>query len=60
MTEFVHLVGTEQVQVAASRMKEAADNMRNAAETMRFALETHQRWADDWLLRLEEVLKAGK
>lgn len=49
MTEYVHLVGTEEVQRAASRMQSAAETMASAASSIDHTM--HQT-----LLRLEELI----
>lgn len=59
MPEYVHLVGTEDVRTAANTMRSAADGMNHAASNIEYALEKHQRFLDDWLLRLEAVLTGG-
>ena len=56
MTEYMHLVGTEDVQRAGNVIAGAADNMYRAASNMDEALTRHGRFLDDWLIRLEEVL----
>ena len=56
MSEFIHLVGADDVRNAASRIALAADTMRHAASSLAFAFETHQRFLDDWLMRFEDVL----
>ena len=39
MSEYVHLIGSEQVQSAACIMREAAESMRRAAESIDFSIE---------------------
>lgn len=56
MTQYVTLVGAEDVARAASRMQSAADQMSSAASTISSALEQHQRFMDDWLQRLDGTL----
>ena len=58
MSEYMHLIGAEQVQTAANTMREAAHDMQNAASTMDFSLQQHRNLMDDWLQRLEQVLTA--
>ena len=60
MSEYIHLVGAEQVQSAANRMASAAEDMKRAASQMDESLMRQQRFLDDWLLRLEEVLKLSR
>lgn len=57
MTEYVTLMGAEQVQSAGNRMVSAASDMMRAASTMDECLFRHQRFMDDWLQRLEHVLE---
>jgi len=56
MSEYMHLVGAEQVQSAGNNMLRAADRMNNVAMSIDGSLERHQRFMDDWLQRLEQVL----
>lgn len=55
MTEYMHLVGAEQMQAAARLMDQAADRMQSAASSLDGALERHHRFMDDWLQRFEAV-----
>lgn len=57
MSNYVTLVGAEEVQRAASRMAAASEEMQRAASTISFALEQHQRSLDDWLNRLDGILQ---
>lgn len=56
MGEYVTLVGSEQVQRAASQMQSAADAMNRAAGNLDHTMTMHQRFLDDWLMRFEQVL----
>ena len=56
MSEYMHLVGAEQVSSAAYTMREAASNMQRAADSMGYNLEQHQRFLDDWLGRFEAAV----
>jgi hypothetical protein len=60
MSEYMHLVGAEQVQTAANTMREAAHAMQNAASTMDFAFQQQRNFMDDWLQRFEVVLAEYK
>ena len=53
--EFMHLVGTEQVQQAAATMVQAAREMQAAANALEWSLEQQRRFMDDWLARLVEA-----
>lgn len=60
--EHVYLMGTEQVQSAASSMRAAAEEMKSAASSIDWSLQQHRQWADQWLadfrMALEEHAKA--
>ena len=43
---------------AAARMEAAADKMAQAARDMDFTFSNHQRFMNDWLERLQNVLEA--
>jgi hypothetical protein len=53
----MHLLGAEQVERAASSMNAAADKMQQAARDMDYVLGNHQRFMNDWLERLQNVLE---
>lgn len=52
---YITLLGAEQVQSAASTMTSAASEMQRAASSIAYAFEAHQRFMDDWLLRLQQI-----
>lgn len=56
MSQYVTLLGAEEVSRAASRMQSAADAMSSAASNLDSILERHQRFMDDWLSRLDGTL----
>lgn len=56
MAEYVTLMGAEQVGTAARTMSSAASEMVRAASNIDGALERHQRFMDEWLNRLEQIL----
>lgn len=56
MSDYIHLIGTEQVQSAANTMSSAAEEMKQAANNMEDTFRRHQLFLDDWLLRLEAAL----
>lgn len=56
MAEYMHLVGAEDVSRAAHTMRDAAQQMSSAASGIGWSLEQHQRFMDDWLIRLNDVL----
>lgn len=56
MSQYVTLLGAEEVSRAASRLQSAADDMRSAAANLDSILERQQRFMDDWLNRLDGTL----
>ena len=60
MTEYITLLGTEDVSRAGNNMVSAADTMNRAVGYLTEALIMNQRYMDDWLVRLEEILKNYK
>lgn len=59
MSEFVYLVGAEEVTRAGHAMEQAAREMNGAATCIADALARHERFLDEWLDHMESVLKAG-
>ena len=57
MTEFVHLIGAEDVRSAGSAMRAAAEGMKCATALIEDSLQRHRMFLDDWLLRLENIIK---
>ena len=57
MSEYIHLVGAEDVRSAGSRIASAAADMNRAAGHIDETLQRHERFLDDWLARLGETLK---
>lgn len=57
MSNYITLLGAEDVQRASNRMTAAAEEMQRAASTISFALEQHQRALEDWLNRLDGILQ---
>lgn len=58
MTEFVHLIGAEEVSKAAYTMRDAAHEMKSVANTIDGALRQHRQFLDDWLARFEQIVLA--
>jgi hypothetical protein len=58
MTEFVHLIGADEVSRAAYTMRDAAHEMKSAAGTIDEALRHHRQFMDDWLARFEQIVLA--
>lgn len=55
MPEYMHLVGAEQIQSAASRMASAADEMQRAASTIDNALDRHAQRFEEAQMRRDEA-----
>lgn len=55
MTDYITLLGAEDVRRAASNMTAAAHEMSRAAANIEAALQNHQRFLDDWLMRYEKA-----
>ena len=60
MSSYVTLLGTEDVTRAASRMECAASEMARAAASIEESNTRQRIFMDDWLQRLEEILKSTK
>lgn len=56
MSNYVTLVGAEEVSTAGRSMRSAADEMRAAANQIEDSLSRHRAFLDDWLTRLDGVL----
>jgi len=56
MTDYVTLMGTEEVSKAASRMVSAAEEYKRAIAQQSDDFFRHQRFLDEWLARFEQVL----
>lgn len=57
MTEFVTLLGAEDVKRASSNMTAAADRMSRAAGQIDAALQNHERFLTEWLVKFDELLE---
>ena len=60
MSEYVTLIGADDVRSAGHAMREAAAQMSRAAGNIDESLGRHQRFLDDWLLRLEAIMSEGR
>jgi hypothetical protein len=61
VSEYITLLGAEQVQSAAGTMREAALQMQRAASEISGALERHERFMGQLLLDMQAMLsEAGK
>jgi hypothetical protein len=58
--DFVSLLGSEDVARAGYAMRDAADSINRAASNFQATLEQHQRFMEDWLQRLEQILREVK
>ena len=59
MTEFIHLIGTEDVRAAGSSMRAAAETMQRAAASIEDSLARHRAFLDEKLSILEQILAEG-
>jgi hypothetical protein len=57
MSQYITLLGADDVRSAASTMSSAADEMQRVASNIAYAFENHQRFLDDWLSRLQETMQ---
>lgn len=57
MSEYMTLLGAEDVSRAGNRMVSAAEDMQRAAVSMDDTLERNRRHMDDWLLRFDAVIE---
>ena len=60
MTEFVHLIGSEDIKKAGSSMCNSALEMNKAAASLEDSLHRHRLFLDNWLFRLEEILRSNQ
>lgn len=57
MSEYIHLVGTEEIRSAANTMASAAERMIDAHNWQSDLTTSHQRFMTEWLERFEQILK---
>lgn len=57
MSEYVTLIGAEDVRAAGHQIEQAADTMRNAAGELEVALQRESQRRDEFLDRLEQILR---
>ena len=55
--EFVHLIGSEKVQQAGTDIAAAAQKIGQAVSYLEEAFRRHHEFMDEWLARLEAILK---
>lgn len=58
MTEYVTLMGAEQVQSAGSRIASAAEDIRRAAGSLNDYFCRHESFLNEWLGRFEAALSS--
>lgn len=56
MSQYVTLLGAEEVSRAASQMQRAAADMSRAASYFESVFDAHHRFLDDFLIRLDGIL----
>jgi len=54
--EYMHLIGTEQIQSAANSMKDAAHEMSRAANTIYNALQRHEQVMQDLMIKMDDLI----
>lgn len=57
MTDFINLLGADDVRAAGSKIQGAASDMNRAAGSIEDSLHRHRLFLDDFLARLECMLK---
>ena len=57
MSEFITLLGAEDVRSAGFSMKTSASTIQSAASQVEDSLHRHRMFLSDWLYRFEEAVK---
>jgi len=60
MTDFIHLLGAQDVRAAGASMNAAADTMSRAAASIDESLTRHSLFLEHWLMRLEHLLQEAR
>jgi hypothetical protein len=60
MVKYVHLVGVEQIQIAANTMRSAASEINRAANTISEALNSHEGVMREFMDKMETMLSEGE
>ena len=60
MTEYIHLVGAEEVSKAAANMRVAADDIKRSAMTMEGSVDHLIRQLDELVTRVEVLAEESK
>jgi len=55
--DFINLLGADDVKSAGYAMKDATEDMNRAASYIAESLDRQRLFLDDWLMRLENILK---
>lgn len=56
MSDYVTLIGSEQVQSAGVNMRDAANNMKHAADQIDTSIRDLKIFLEDWLSRFEQAV----
>jgi len=59
MSDYINLIGAEDVRRAGSTISSAAETIQGASNSFAETIEMHKRFMEDWLLRFEEVLNSA-
>ena len=57
MSEYIHLIGAEQLSRASHTMMEAAREMQRAAGSISDTLDGQRRYLEEWIGRFENAVK---
>lgn len=57
MSEYIHLIGADDVRAAGHQMASAANDMNRAVGNFESVFFQHQRFMDDWLQRFESAIE---
>jgi hypothetical protein len=57
MSDYIRLIGTEDVESAGANMLSAAQDMYKAANSFEDSLYSHRQFMDEWLGRLQQILE---
>jgi hypothetical protein len=60
MTEYIHLIGADDVRSAGHTISSAAQDMKRAAGEIGYALERHERFLQNWLQDFAAIVEELK
>lgn len=60
MSNYIHLIGAEDVSRAGYKMAEAADTMARAVSNLDDVLFRHRNYMEEWLERFERALESRR